>query len=81
MPRYKKIEVLAARTQREVLDGQCEVVYSFDTVKEAINQAKHYLTDEYQRSAEMSEPLRYAQVIADGECLYDYFRKGYNGED
>lgn len=76
----KKIEVHAARTQRRVLDGQCDVVDEFDTIGEAKRKAKHYLTDEYQNLIEASEPMQYSQVVVNGECLYDYFRKGYNGD-
>lgn len=71
----KQIEVRAARTQEQVLNHQCDIVDTFDTIGEAKKRAKHYLTDEYQRLVEMSEPLGYAQVVVDGECLYDYFRK------
>lgn len=72
--RYKTIEVRAARTQEAVLDHQCDVVHTFDTVKEAKARARQYLTDDYQQLSEASEPLTYAQVVADGEVLYDYFR-------
>lgn len=77
----KNIEVRAARTQTAVLNHQCDIVDSFDTIGEAKRKAKHYLSDEYQRVIESSEPMRYAQVVVNGECLYDYFRKGYKGDD
>jgi len=71
----KRIEVRAAETQHAVLSGQCDVVSLHDTVKEARARAKYMLTDSYQASAEASEPLRYAQVVVDGVCVEDYFRK------
>lgn len=71
----KTITVLAAHTQGAVLDHQCDVVESFDTIKEARAYAKRTLTDEYQQQNEMSEPIRYAQVLVNGECVSDYFRK------
>jgi hypothetical protein len=70
----KKIEVRAAHTQEAVLNHQCDIVDEFDTIGEAKKKAKHYLTDDYQRTIESSEPMRYAQVVVNGECLYDYSR-------
>ncbi len=70
----KKIKVLAARTQQQVLDGQCDVVNEFDTIGEAKKRAKYYLTDEYQRQSEASSPLGYAQVVVNGNCVWDAFR-------
>jgi len=80
MSKTKTIQVRAAKTQSAVLDHQCDVVETFDTVKEAKAYAKRCLTDEYQRIHEMSAPLQYAQVTVNDECHYDYFRKGYNGD-
>lgn len=71
----KTIEVRAAKTQSDVLNHQCDIVDSFDTIAEAKKRAKYYLTDEYQRQIESSAPMGYAQVVVNGECLYDYFRK------
>jgi len=76
----KTIEVRAARTQSAVLNHQCDVVQSFERIGDATKYAKRCLTDEYQHSGEASEPLQYAQVVVNDECLYDYFRKGYRGE-
>jgi len=70
-----QIEVRAARTQQQVLDHQCDIVQPCDTIGEARKRAKHYLTDEYQRVIESSEPMGYAQVVVNDECLADYFRK------
>jgi hypothetical protein len=78
--KIRKIEVRAARTQSAVLNHQCDVVEEFDTIGLAKRYARYYLTDTYQTVIESSEPMRYAQVVVDSECLYDYFRKGYNGE-
>lgn len=76
----KTIEVRASKTQSDVLNHQCDIVDQFDTIAEAKRRAKHYLTDEYQAQIESSEPMQYAQVVVNGDCLYDYFRKGYNAE-
>lgn len=76
----KQIEVRASKTQSQVLNHQCDIVDSFDTISEAKKRAKYYLSDDYQRVIESSEPIRYAQVVVDGQCVADYFRKGYNGE-
>lgn len=76
----KHIEVRAARTQTAVLNHSCDAVQTCDTIGEAKRLARHYLTDDYQRLCEMSEPLQYAQVVVNDQCLYDFFRKGYNGE-
>lgn len=77
----KIIEVRAAKTQRAVLEHQCDLVNDFETVAQAKQQARRYLTDDYQKLSEASEPLRYAQVVVNGECVADYFRKGYNGDE
>ena len=76
----KKIEILAARTQTDVLNHQCDIVEDSDTIKEAKARIKRFMSKEWQQMAEMSEPIRYAQIMVDGECLYDFFAKGYNGE-
>jgi hypothetical protein len=77
-----KIEVRAARTQKAVLDHECDLVIdSFDTIHEAKAKARYVLTDDYQRVSESHEPMRYSQVVVDGQCHSDFFRKGYNGED
>lgn len=71
----KQIEVRAAKTQQDVLNHQCDLVNTFETVAAAKRQAKYYLTTEYQRVSEASEPLGYAQVVVNGECVVDYFSK------
>lgn len=71
----KTIQVLAARTQEDVLNHQCDVVETCDTIKEAKAQAKYVISDDFKAAAEMSEPLGYSQVVVDGQCLYDYFRR------
>ncbi len=71
----KTIFVLACESQRDVLDGQCAVSDECDTVKEAKHRAKYVLTDAFQRSCEMARPLGYSQVVVNGECVYDYFRR------
>lgn len=77
----KTIEVRAARTQFAVVNHQCDIVDSFDTIGEARRAAKYYLTDSYQQVIESSEPMRYSQVVVNSECVADFFRKGYSGLD
>lgn len=72
----KTITVLAARTQLLLEDGQCDVVdTNCGTVTEARHRARYLLTDEAMRNAEASQPLGYSQVVVDGQCVADYFRK------
>jgi hypothetical protein len=74
-------EVRAAQTQDAVLDGQCDVIEThYETIKEAKARAKYLLTDEYAKASESEAgPLAYAQVLKDGECVADYFRKATKG--
>lgn len=67
----RRILVLAAKTQQSVLDHECDIVNDCDTICEAKLKA--------QRHIESSEPICYAQVVVNDECVADYFRKGYNG--
>jgi hypothetical protein len=87
----KRIELLAGRTQSDVLNRQCDLAEEHDTITEAKARLKmvpngkgkrerYLFSESYQRLIEASEPLRYAQILIDGECLSDYFAKGYNGE-
>jgi len=72
----KQITVAAAKTIEQSEAGQNDVWFDgFDTIAEAKKRAKYYLSDDYMRSGEMSEPLGYAQVIVDGEVHSDFFRK------
>jgi hypothetical protein len=75
MNAYSKIEVEAAHTQEAVESCQCVVAETADTIAEAKRRAKYVLTDDFRRSAELSSPLGYSRIMADGECVYDYFRK------
>jgi hypothetical protein len=69
----KTITVKAARTQDAVLNGQCDVVESFDTLKEARKHAQYYVSEAFRVSSEASERLGYSAVFVDGECVNDYF--------
>ena len=73
------IEVRAAYSQGAVLNHECDIVDEFDTIGEAKRKAKYYLTDDYQRVIESSRPMTYAQVVVNGECVADYFRKADGG--
>ena len=44
-------------------------------------RVKRIMSRDYQQLVEMNDPIRYAQIRIDGECLYNFFAKGYNGED
>ena len=80
MNKNKLIEAVAGYTQTNVLDGNINYSRECETIKEAKAEAKRYLTEDYRILAEASETMRYSQVLVDGECLYDYFAKGYQGE-
>ena len=70
-----------ADTQANVERGSCDFWERFDTIKEAKERARNLLNPEfYQRLSESSGVMRYARIMVDGECLYDFFAKGYNGE-
>ncbi len=43
-------------------------------------RVKRIMSADWQALTEMSEPIRYAQILVNSECLYDYFANGYNGE-
>jgi hypothetical protein len=87
----KQIELLAGRTQTDVLNRECDFSQAFDSIKEAKRKLefipngngtkeRYLFSRSYQQIVEASEPLQYAQILIDGECVYDYFAKGYNGE-
>ena len=76
----KQIEIRAAQTQTQVLEHQCDVVEDCDTLKEAKARIKRLLSPEWNAMAEMSTPIRYAQIVVNDECHSDFFAKGYNGE-
>ncbi len=71
----------AATTQDRVQDGQCDVVETADTLKEAKARAKYLLTSDFQISGEMSECLGYARVMLSGECVADFFQPDRKAND
>lgn len=79
MSRYT---VLAAKTQHtlDTLGASVESVY--DTKKEAVERARHYISTAYAYAAELTEPLGYARVVCNGDCIYDCFstNRGRYGE-
>lgn len=77
----KKIEIRAATTQGAVLDCQCDIIYEVDTIKEAKERAKYYVSGRHEKylGADAGEPMRYAQVTVNGECHSEFFKEGYNG--
>lgn len=64
--------IYAYRSQDTVSDGS-DFDDTADTLKEAKRKAKHFISDEFRASAEMSERFGYAAVHKDGECVYDCF--------
>lgn len=79
----KKITLLVASTQTAVLNRQCDIVYDYDTIKEAKERAKYYVSGDYEKylGADAGEPMRYAQILVDDKIHSDYFKKGYHGEE
>jgi hypothetical protein len=80
----KTIELYASHTYRQVInrdrDLQCTFGENyFDSIKEAKARLKRIMSEDYRISSEMSEPIRYGQIVVNGECVYDCFAKGYNG--
>jgi hypothetical protein len=70
------ITVTAAKTQEALERDGAEFEHGpFETVKEAKQRAKYYLTEEYRIASESSERLGYAQVLFDGECQYNFFAR------
>ena len=77
----KVIELEVADTQTNVERGQCDICETFDTIKEARARAKLWLDPEfYRRASETDNVMRYARIMVNGECLYDFFAKGYCGD-
>lgn len=73
--RYQKIVLESAETQERVEARECTVWEDyFDTMADAKRRAKYVISDDYKRSAELSQPLGYARIMGDGECVYDFFR-------
>ena len=83
----KTIILKAGRTQTAVVRDECDVFETHDSIKEAKqrlsfvpngegNRERYLFSRGYQNVIEAGEPLRYAQILVDGVCLYDYFAKG-----
>lgn len=79
MAKARVIQVLAAASI-DALDERGYDVDSFhcDTLKEAKELAKYYISDEYANVSE-SDPLGYSRVVVDGMCVADYFRPTLKG--
>ena len=71
----REITVLAALNQDSLETNGADVEQTnCETVKEAKIRARYYLTDDFMRVSESATRLTYAQVLINGECIYDYFR-------
>jgi hypothetical protein len=77
----KEIVVLAARTQDALENGADVEDTHCQTVAEAKERAKYYLTKMYMRASESTVQLGYSQVLVNGKCEYDYFANGINPRD
>jgi hypothetical protein len=74
--KYSSIIVRAFQSQSDFDNNSgCVVEFTFDTIKEAKARAKYYLTEEYRKSSEAADRLQYSQVVADGQCVADFFGK------
>jgi len=69
----KVIKVLAAGSQSEVLNSQCDIEEEHETVAEAKRRARYVLTEEYRRNCESTSRLGYSQVLVNGDVVADYF--------
>lgn len=75
MSRYKSTDeisvVLLDRDGFTITEQECE------TIKEAKERARYYISDSYERSAETTHATlmtEKAEVRVNGECLWDVFR-------
>lgn len=75
----KSIRVLAALTQSALDSDGAAVESSWETVGEAKRRARYYTSTAYARMAELSEPLGYARVVVDGECVFDVTIETHGG--
>ena len=78
----KTIELEAGTRQTDVEAGQCDYAREYDTIKEARARAKYLISGEYARN-HAPDPVpvfRYARIMVDGECAYDFYARGYQGE-
>jgi hypothetical protein len=67
----KTILVLAAPSQAVLDNDGASVESKADTLKEAKQRARYYLTADYAKTTEMAEPFGYARVLVDGENVFD----------
>lgn len=67
----KTIIVLAATSQAALDADGAAVETTCETVKEAKERARHYVSEAYARAAELNAPLGYARVLVDGENVFD----------
>ena len=71
---YKRIVVLAARDQDTLERSGADVESDYFTnLVDAKRYARYVLTEQYQRVCEASERIGYAQVLVNGNCVYDVF--------
>lgn len=69
----KTIVVRACRNAEDHEHGWDTEETHIETLKEAKQRAKYFLTEEYRNACEASEIMMYSQVVVNGEVVFDYF--------
>ena len=72
MSKSKHIQVRAASSQEDS-DSGWDLIFDFDTMRDAKAKAKYYLSLEYMDVCESTMRLTYSQVVVNDEVMYDYF--------
>lgn len=88
MSKYYHIEIRAANTDTAVHEHECDIVEQRDTLAEAKQRIRYYLSPDYVRfnAPDPVTPIRFAQIwLTEVEalepwCHSEYWAKGYNGE-
>jgi hypothetical protein len=70
----KTILVRAATSQDDLVSSGATVESSHDTIAQAKERARYYISDAYAKAAEISSALGYAQVLVNGRCAFDVKR-------
>lgn len=69
----KLILVIAAVSQERLESDGCDVEHECETIAQAKERARYYLTEEYMHSCESTTMLGYAQVRVNGHVRHDFF--------
>ncbi len=68
----KLIVVRIAESRERLEEDGCAIEHVCETVKQAKSLARYYLTSEYFKLAELSQPLRFAMVLVDGVSVAEF---------